>query len=47
MKNNLKYILLTLTILLALAALWQVQRIANEIRREEQDKVRLWANAIS
>ncbi|MBO7101906.1 MAG: hypothetical protein J6V98_07810, partial [Bacteroidales bacterium] len=47
MKNRLKLILLGVTILLALAALWQVQRIASEIRREEKDKVRLWANAIS
>ena len=47
MKNRLKYILLALTILLALAALWQVQRIASEIRRDEEEKVRLWANAIS
>ena len=47
MKNRLKYILLALTILLALAALWQVQRIAGEIRRDEEEKVRLWANAIS
>lgn len=47
MKNNIKYILLALTILLALAALWQVQHIAGEIRRDEEEKVRLWANAIS
>ena len=47
MKNRLKYILLALTILLALVALWQVQRIAGEIRRDEEEKVRLWANAIS
>ena len=46
MKGRLKFILLTLTILLALAALWQVQRVAGEIRREEEEKVRLWANAI-
>ena len=47
MKNRLKLILLSVTILLALAALWQVQRIAGEIRREERDKVRLWAGAVS
>ena len=47
MNNRLKLILLSVTILLALAALWQVQRIAGEIRREERDKVRLWAGAVS
>ena len=47
MKPTVKYILLTVTIVLALAALWQVQRIASEVRHEEQEKVRLWANAIS
>ena len=47
MKLRLKLILLSLTILLALAALWQVQHIADEIRREEEDKVRLWAGAVS
>ena len=47
MKMRLKWILLSLTVVLALAALWQVQRIASEIRRDEEEKVRLWANAIS
>jgi len=47
MKNRMKLILLTVTIVLALAALWQVQKIANEVRREEQEKVRLWAGAVS
>lgn len=47
MKNQVKWILLSLTILLALGALWQVQRIAGEIKRDEEEKVRLWANAIS
>ena len=47
MKNRLKYILLGITIAMALLALWQVQHIADEIRRDEEEKVRLWANAIS
>ena len=47
MKARLKWILLSLTVVLALLALWQVQRIAEEIRRDEEEKVRLWATAIS
>lgn len=47
MKTQLKWILISVTILLAFGALWQVQHIANEIQREEEEKVRLWANAIS
>ena len=47
MKHRLNLILLSLTILLALMALWQVQRIAREMRHEEEEKVLLWANAIS
>ncbi len=34
------------TIVMALAALWQVQRIAEQIRQGEEEKVRLWANAV-
>ena len=46
MKTHLKYILLALTILLALWALWQVHRVAEHVRQTEEAKVRLWANAI-
>lgn len=41
-----KWILLLITIVLALAALWQIDHIANQIKASEQDKVRIWANAI-
>ena len=46
MKSHLKYTLLALTILLALWALWQVHRVADQVRQTEEAKVRLWANAI-
>lgn len=46
MKKRLKWIILAVTIALALLALWQVQRIADTIRAEEQEKVRLWAGAV-
>ena len=46
MKTHLKYILLALTLLLALWALWQVHRVADQVRQTEEAKVRLWANAI-
>lgn len=46
MKQKTKLILLTLTIVLALFALWQVQTIASQIRVSEEAKIRLWANAI-
>lgn len=42
-----KWIILMLTILMALFALWQIDRVANQIRESEEQKVRLWANAIS
>ena len=35
------------TLLLAFFALWQINRIATEIRTSEEQKVRLWANAIN
>lgn len=47
MKVRLKWIIMSVAILLALGALWQVQNIASEVRREEQEKVRLWANALN
>ncbi len=46
MKPRIKFTLLALTILLALAALWQVRRVAEQVRLSEEAKVRLWANAI-
>lgn len=46
MKQRLKLIVLMLTIGLALLALWQVQRIAKQVRQSEEAKVRLWASAI-
>lgn len=46
MKHGLKLMMMTLSLLLALFALWQVQRAAGEVRRSEEEKVRLWANAI-
>ena len=47
MKSRLKWILLALTTVLALVALWQVHSIAARVRAEEEENVRLWANAIS
>lgn len=47
MRIRLKWIVLGLTIGLALAALWQVQNIAEQVRESETSKVRLWANAVS
>ena len=38
--------MLSVTVILALVALWQVQKIAATIRAEEQEKVRLWAAAV-
>lgn len=46
MKQRLKLIVLTLTIGMALLALWQVQRVADQVRQSEEAKVRLWASAI-
>ena len=46
MKQRLKLIVLSLTIALALLALWQVQRVAQQVRESEEAKVRLWASAI-
>ncbi len=47
MKRRLKWILLAVTIALALVALWQLHTIADRVRQEEEENVRLWANAIS
>ena len=46
MKQRLKWIIMGVTIALALVALWQVQHIAEQVRQSEEEKVRLWATAI-
>ena len=46
MKHRMKLILMALSLLLAFFALWQVQKAAGEVQRSEEDKIRLWANAI-
>ncbi|MBQ9474518.1 MAG: HAMP domain-containing histidine kinase [Bacteroidales bacterium] len=50
MNNNLrqraKWVVMVITILLAFFALWQINRIARQIRISEEQKVRIWANAI-
>ena len=47
MKQKLKLILLLLSIVLALFALWQVENVAQQVRQSEESKIRLWANAIA
>lgn len=42
-----KWIILAITIAFAFVALWMINRAANQIRHSEEEKVRLWANAIS
>ncbi|MCR5821780.1 MAG: HAMP domain-containing histidine kinase [Bacteroidales bacterium] len=42
-----KFIVLTVTIIVAFAALWQTNRVASQIRDSEASKIRLWASAIS
>ena len=42
-----KWIILAVTIVFAFVALWMINRAANQIRHSEEEKVRLWANAIS
>lgn len=46
MKVRLKWIIMGVTVAMALVALWQVQRIAEQIRHGEEEKVRLWAAAV-
>lgn len=41
-----KWVLLSITIVMALVALWLINSFAQQIRSSEQEKVRLWANAI-
>ena len=47
MRNRLKLPLLALTIALALVALWEVRRTAEQVRAGEEAKVRLWAAAVA
>lgn len=42
-----KWIILAITVALGFAALWLIYAFAQQIRNSEQDKVRLWASAIS
>ncbi|KWW30788.1 MAG: integral membrane sensor signal transduction histidine kinase [bacterium P3] len=42
-----KWIILGITIVLAFVALWQINRIGNQIRFSETQKVKLWAAAIN
>ena len=46
MKPRIRIVLLLLTIVLALVALWQIQRVADQMRQAEEEKVRLWASAV-
>lgn len=45
-KTRLRWILLATTVLLAFVAIWQISRIATQIRKSEEEKVRIWAAAI-
>lgn len=47
MKQKLKLVLMVLSIVLALFALWQVENVARQVRDSEEAKIRLWANAIA
>ena len=42
-----KWIILVLIVVLAAFALFEINKISNQIRKSEEEKVRLWANAIS
>ena len=45
--KNAKWIILAITVLLAGFALFEINNISNQIRKSEEEKVKLWANAIS
>lgn len=45
--NKIKWIILSITVLLAMSALLEINSLSNQIRISEQEKVTLWANAIS
>lgn len=46
-KTRAKWIVLSLTVAMAAAALFEINYISNQIRQSELQKVKLWANAIS
>ena len=45
-RRNVKWIVLAITVLMALAALWETNNISRQIRVSEQQKVQIWAAAI-
>lgn len=45
--NKIKWVILSLAVLLAGFALIEINNVSNRMRMEEQQKVKLWANAIS
>lgn len=45
-SKNIRWILLAVTVLLALVALWQMNRIARHIEISEEQRVKVWATAI-
>ena len=45
--NKIKWVILAVTVLLAVSALLEINSLSNQIRISEQEKVTLWANAIS
>lgn len=45
--KNAKWIILSITLLLAGFALFEIYKLSEQIRKSEEEKVRLWANAIS
>lgn len=45
--KKVKWILMSVTVILAIFALWQINNIATHIRHSEQEKVKLWAAAIA
>ncbi|MBR1517666.1 MAG: HAMP domain-containing histidine kinase [Bacteroidales bacterium] len=46
-RRYIKWAILSLAVLMAIAALWYINRLSHQIQRSEQQKVRIWANAIS
>ena len=47
MMKKAKWIIIAVTVLLAGFALFEINNLSNQIRKSEQEKVKLWANAIS
>ena len=45
--KKIKWIIVAVTVLLAAFALFEINSLSNQIRKAEQEKVKLWANAIS